>query len=468
MTKADERQQDHTLEAIAAVAHEGEKHFLYISLGIVVAILIVIGFFLIRHLNRPPALADVPIAIMLPRLDEGSARNNAARQWEGFFKAYIDNKVFDGEDQHRYHFNYLPNTGSTGEKDECEPDSIKALAKKSEFKAMWQKAKCRRSRDEIQGCDENSIKDLAAKNDAEAMLRQVKCWYYKDGEGVRVFIITMSGAVKIFRQKFIDWADTLDPDDRPILLATVVSAPDVADVDKSVFRHYIRSRDESDTLATYIESLNPNPSRIGIIHVDDEYGVSAKDLLKARLERNATVDAYIVPFGQPEPGVRDDFGEFVTDNNDLAVVIGYGSMIEITLDRLKALSGFHGPILLVSTFTEEGWRPEQKPEDVCFWDRIHYVGPITDAEETDSERRGVVFQFSYLTLDRALKCRDERGVDNFWACFTNDQILEGAGKKWNPHVEFTRHGDAHVSLGIFKLIDDQSTASACQAGEQPG
>ena len=467
MTETRDTERGFTLDAIEAVARQGEKRFLLISLGIFVAVVAVLGYFLVKHLNRLPELADVPVAIMLPRLDAGSAQANAARQWEGFFLAYIKNDVIDAKDQHRYHFNYLPNNESTGEVDACDAGELKTLAKESEVKAAWQRFKCWRSRDEVSGCDADSIGKLAEKNDAEAMLRQVRCWYHKDD--IRVFIITMSGAVKVFRQKFIDWANTLDADDRPVLLATVVSAPEVADFGQGVFRHYIRSRDESDTLATYIESLAPHPSRIGIIHVSDEYGTSAKDLLKARLERNASVGAYIVPFNKPEPGVsvRDDFNKFIADGNDLAVVIGYGSMIEMTLDRLKALDTFHGPILLVSTFTEEGWRPEQKPEDECFWDRIRYVGPITDDEETDRERRGVVFQFSYLTLDRALKCKEERGVEDFWACFTKEQSLSSSGRKWNPHIEFTRHGDSHVSLGIFKLNDGQPTAVTCPAGEGP-
>jgi len=184
---------------------------------------------------------------------------------------------------------------------------------------------------------------------------------------------------------------------------------------------------------------------------------------------SASVNAHIVPFDIVQPGTTttDEFEKFMNAHNDLAVVIGYGSMIKITLDRLKTRE-FKGPILLVSTFTEEDWRPEREDKDKCFWDQIRYVGPITADPETDRRRRGVVFQFSYLTLDRALKCRDERGVENFWPCFTNDKILKNPGKKWNPQIEFTRQGDSHVSLGIFKLTDDVTPSDECPVNQDPG
>jgi hypothetical protein len=469
MADKDESHQDHTLDAIAAVAHQGEKYFLNISLGIFIAIVLVFGFLLVRQINQLPELADVPIAVFLPSKDQGSAQENARRQLEGFYLAYSDNDLIQPENQQKdqrfYQFHYPMNQGASEALDECDLEAIANLAEKSGFSATLRRIKCWNSPFKYGHCDQDYVTKLAEKNDTAAIIQKMKCWYHNDG--VRVFIITMSGAVKLVRPKFIAWADTLDPEDRPILLATVVSAPDVADSAKTVFRHYIRSRDESDTLATYIESINPAPSRIGIIHVNDQYGISAKELLKTRLERNTTVGAYIVPFGQPEPGVRDDFDKFIADNNELVVVIGYGSMIEVTLDRLKALAGFRGPILLVSTFTEENWRPEPDTASNCFWDRIHYVGPITDKEETNSEWRGVVFQFSYLTLDRALICRDQRGVEKFWSCFTDDGKLKNPALKWNPHIEFTRYGDSHVSLGIFKLIDDETISAACRAGDQP-
>jgi len=117
---------------------------------------------------------------------------------------------------------------------------------------------------------------------------------------------------------------------------------------------------------------------------------------------------------------------------------------------------------VVSTFTEERWWPEWTEDDECFVDRIRYIEPIAKKEETESKRRGVVYQFSYLTLDRALQCKDKRGVEDFWNCFRSVTEFSPSGLIWNPNIEFTEDGDSHISLRLFNLINNEDLSAACR------
>jgi hypothetical protein len=435
MAETREPQQDYTLDAIAAVAHQGEKRFRLIMLVALLVVVSVVAAVIVHQMNQLPGLAKLPVAVLLPRKDQGSAKDNAIRQWEGFDLAYTNNSFTESKDQHVYYFNYPLKEGDT---------------------------------EEIDGCDAETINSLADKNDTKAILQQMKCWY--DEDGIRVFIITMSGAVRDVRQKFTEWANTLDPRDRPVLLATVVSAPEMADRKNGVFRHYIRSLDESATFATYIESMDPAPEGVGIFFVPDAYGRSAMHLLKTRLEKRKHIEvgAYSVPvFEEGEASqTRAEVEKFWQTEENVAVIIGYGSMIENTLNALRDLSLSEPvepfPILVVSTFTEDRWRPKWKYPEECIWEDVRYVGPITHDDETEVARQGVVFQLSYLTLDRAIHCKDKRGVEDFWGCFTDAQNLSTTGKLWNPQIEFTEDGDSHIPLRLFTLVPEKNLSPDCQ------
>lgn len=434
MVEPRETQLDYTLDAIAAVAHQGEKRFRLIMLTALLVLAAILATFAWYQLRQLPALARLPVAVMLPKKDEGAAQDNAQRQWQGFDLAYSNNSVSESRDRHVYHFNYPLKDGDA---------------------------------EDIDGCEAEDIDSLADKNDAKAMLQQIKCWYQNDG--IRVFIITMSGAVRDIRPKFTEWADTLDPRDRPVLLATVVSAPGMADRKNGVFRHYIRSQDESATFATYIESRDPAPKGVGIFFVPDAYGRSAMHLLKTRLEKQKHVEVGVYSIPVFEAGeateTRAEVEKFWRSTEEVAVIIGYGSMIENTLNAMKDLSLSEPaepfPILVVSTFTEDRWRPRWAYPDECIWEDVRYVGPITHDDETETARRGVVFQFSYLTLDRAIRCKNERGVEDFWACFADDANLSDTGELWNPQIEFTEDGDSHIPLRLFNLIGDKDLSDDC-------
>lgn len=458
MTENKKANQAYTLNAIEAVTRQGMRRYRLILQGIL--IVIVIGLLIIWYL--PAEKAKWPVAILLPDMEkEGAVQENAKRQWAGFELAFNDNDVAEDKHRHFFQFSYPLKTkprkvddNSTPE-DESKPkddDSLEDNDKSKDDDKSENIDYCKASNDSVWEDSRKAIND------------KIKCWY---DEGIRTFIITMSGATLKIKRDFSEWADTLPSNDRPVLLATVASAPELADRKSGVFRHYIRSKDESDMIATYIESINPSPSSIGIFYVIDAYGRDAKNLLKNRLnlKKETWVNVYGVSLKDAlDTQINNLVKEFETNNNKVAVIIGYGPMIKYTLNSINKLSSFKGPILVVSTFTEEGWRPD-KIEDKSFHNRIRFVGPSIDIDEDNAAWRGVVFQFSYLTLDRALKCKGERGVENFWSCFTNAE-LSSTGKHWAPHIEFTELGDSHISLRLLEMSDGNRSFPQCPEPEE--
>jgi hypothetical protein len=322
--------------------------------------------------------------VLLPKPGDGSVGKNAERQWQGFSKAFEDNTV-DKNDWKTHRFAY-PTKGK-------------------------------------------ELEDIETK---------IEEWYE---DGVRIFIITMSGAVISVKEKFKSFAAKQDEGDRPILVATVASAPKLVSPDDGVFRHYVRSRDEADVLATFIETLE-NPF-LGVFFVDDDYGDGAVETLDERLD---DFFARGIRLQSQEEDIEKSVVEFLSQANNahprsesVAVIVGYGPMINSIIMELQR-NAFEGQILAVSTFTEAAWRPASL--DQSLKERIHTVGTWPVAKTLHD--RGVVYQFSYLTLDRALNCRDHRGVEALWQCFRDAE----PNKTWAT-VEFTDEGDSHVSLRLL-------------------
>ncbi len=146
--------------------------------------------------------------------------------------------------------------------------------------------------------------------------------------------------------------------------------------------------------------------------------------------------------------------------NAVVIVVGYGPMIKHTLlefrdSKVAGEEKFKGKILIVSTFTEEKWRPEDLTgnSDVArlnrpFARRIYTVGPVHDG--STNKNPGVVYQFSYHTLNRALQCGDKRGVDAFWNCWSNPKSpIQGYLEVPGVDIEFTEDGDSHISLRLL-------------------
>lgn len=439
-------QQKKELDAIDAIVQEGARRHRARSLkAILFAVaLAVVGIPAIYYLFYLPDLHKVPVAVLLPCTDEAcpdemgrnKVADNAARQLEGFSQAFTDASIKEGN-QHIHHFAYP-----------VERPAFTAHSCKSPSERPY-------SRD---------LADIHC---------QMEDWY---NEGIRIFIITMSGAVKEVKEGFIRWSETLPENDRPVLIATVASAPTtnnkpLANRAKGVLRHYIRSQDESSVFSSFIEAKQPNQVRV--FYFDDTYGKEAERDIRNRLERLKqgliTRDSSLVKPGSERQKVLEWMERSDFDPDAVVVVIGYGSMIKNTLKALRTETvktdlgerRFNGTVLVASTYTECKWRLDSEvgASEKCldkrsgqmdeFHKRIYTVGP--GGRVDDEQQRGVVYQFSYLTLDRALKCADARGVDMFWECWsdTRETKPSARGADWQATVEFTASGDSHVSLQLL-------------------
>ena len=445
---------DAAIERGARIERDRRRKAITILVGSVALLTAVLGAYQwISSTQELPVLADMPVAILLPKIDsqdigehdfdkqeeprecacedecppsEGIqlvANDNACRQKEGFDAAFHRRNI-DRDSRYYYYFEYA-----------------------------------------------NLIDPDTASEEADYALQAIKTLYER---GVRVFIVTMSGALKWIKPKFEKWAtenDEVDPRDRPILIATVASAPDIANQAGGVLRHYIRSKDEVDVLSIYMESIEPAPEAVGIFRVNDDYGKRARELLHDRLRRGLGSDKFKFFKFSPDPekkDVEDDVGTFIRDLSGkmkVAVIVGYGKMMSSTLEALRTTEidddgvarRFEGPILVVSTFTEKQWRPESLDRDHSLYDRefakrIHAVGPASNDAEPDE--KGVVYQFSNMTLGRALTCTDDlKSADrdragSFWDCWTSEDTTSKLKEKWAV-VEFTADGDSHVTLRLL-------------------
>lgn len=357
-------------------------------------------------------LAPVPVAVLLPNWEEGAVVDNAILQNTGFTEAFVEHGVIEAQ-QRRHPFTYP-------------------------FK----------------------------KNDAthKKITEKISTWY---DEGVRIFVITMSGATDKIKDDFFDFA--FDEDryhDKPVLVATVASAEGIADRQKRVFRHYIRSEEESNMFASYVEALHL--TRVYVFYVKDDYGIKATNNLRNRLQygqQNFREFEVEVKFDdEAKSRVRDrvlnDIDKAGSGDNAAVIIIGYGPMVKFTAETIRDETGFEGKVLVVSTFTEDTWRPTDfssqnpvSPRIQPFDDRIFTVGPVHI--EGTSKSPGVVYQFSYLTLDRALTCGKKlveeqqlRNDESFWNCWSDPETAK-LGSVVGVEVEFTDNGDSHVPLRLL-------------------
>jgi len=339
-------------------------------------------------------------------------------------------------------------------------DSIKAGAVVANAKRLWQGFSDAFDARQVKRVDQHHYYFAYPFKDdtTDKIMAQFEKWY--ETVGVRTFVITISGAVVRIKDPFATWARTKPENDRPVMVATVASAPDIADRANGIFRYFIRSREESSVLANYVKSLNP--TEVGVFFVDDAYGNQAKNILEELLQKDGIhIQLFLISLSEEENSIQTNVPKFIkslnSGANTVAVIIGYGSMMKSMVENLEHPAkgeGFRGEILSASTFTEESWRPSL--DGVT--DRIRTVGP--GELEINPSKRGVVYQFSYLTLIRALNCRNERGREAFWKCWSaTSEVVAGqdranaVGANW-AKVEFTTDGDSVVtSLRLLKVAE---------------
>ena len=329
-------------------------------------------------------------------------------------------------------------------------DSIKAGAIVANAKRLWQGFSDAFNARQVKPVDQHHYYFAYPFKDdtTDKIMAQFETWY--ETVGVRTFVITISGAVVRIKEKFATWARTKPANDQPVMVATVASAPNIADRENGIYRYYIRSTEESTVLANYIKSLNT--TEVGVFFVDDEYGRRAKDILLSLLGDGTVIRPFLIGISDEEASIRTSvpafIGRLTSGANAVAVIIGYGSMMKAMVENLEQPAtgaAFRGKILSASTFTEESWRPSL--DGVI--DRIRTVGP--GALDLNRSKRGVVYQFSYLTLMRALNCRNARGREALWECWSGPSEVE---TDW-ARVEFTTDGDSVVtSLRLLKVAEN--------------
>ncbi|GAB3274257.1 hypothetical protein [Parahaliea aestuarii] len=436
MRKEVEQQEASAADAIQAVSDAGLKRLglhdriaatLRIPRWLLFALEAVLLLSLCIYLwlaSRPLPIADSPVAVLLPSEDAFSVRGNMERQREGFLKAWEENRV---EPRLRYYQFPLQN----GRKDQVTPLPP----------------------------DPASAPPL---EDLNQLMLQLQAWY---DEGVRVFIVTMSGSALSLRDRFKQWAGDMPDDEKPILIATVASAPDIADSKHGIFRHYIRSEDESWIFSRYIDQrAGDRDFEVILIQIEDAYGDHARrTLLNNGLALKSTV---VIPTRLERsdyPGqIRLDFTPD-SDSYKFVVVVGYGDMIETTLEVLRQMEESHDAqhgarlieeVLVVSTFTEPLWQPTRSLFNRSLYKRVRTLGPVMG----DRGRRGigVVYQFSLLTLDKAIFCarrqgNEWRGLQKFSACWErSDSFSSSTARDLGPIIELLANGDTHIPLQVLE------------------
>lgn len=233
--------------------------------------------------------------------------------------------------------------------------------------------------------------------------------------GATYFVMTMSSKVCDLRERFMKWHDecVYNGKKEPILIATVVSAPEIADAYRGILRWYIRSEEESDVLAKYMR-WKLNVLHAGIFYItqtpglsDDNYGYRGMQVFRTRFNSlgGQSVDMYSTTAGTAKQNVTLFLSKiktnWVKDMNSVGVfVIGYGEMVRDVLNELIS-QGFAGPIVCTSTLTEPEWQPQKTNAD----SHIFTVLPrlLEPQDELQKNDRNVVFFFAKETLFHVLK-----------------------------------------------------------------
>jgi hypothetical protein len=286
---------------------------------------------------------------------------------------------------------------------------------------------------------------------AETLLGSMKRLYTEQGS--TFFVMTMSTKVEAVRKGFIAWHRecVCEGKPAPVLIATVASAPDLADISGGVVRWYVRSEEESSLLAEYVHW------KLGVSHAvvfyitrnagqaDDSYGQRGMEVFRNRFLAlgGATAEAHSVTAATAKSEVEHFLTTFKTNAPDAtrevaAFVVGYGEMVKATVHEL-ILQGFQGPIVCASTLTEPDWQPADCSAD----HRMFTVLPRLKGVDgrLDSADRNVVFFFAKLSLRRVLE----------WTAEDPDprKFLERwpRGAKESPlDEEYLANGDIIVNL----------------------
>jgi len=245
---------------------------------------------------------------------------------------------------------------------------------------------------------------------AEATFGAMKDLY--ENKGTTYFVMTMSGKVGGVQKYFEDWHSACIREGKrePILIATVASAPNLANASSGILRWYVRSEEESSLLAEYLR-WKEGITKAAVFYIcrtagqsDDRYGLRGAELFQRRFM--SLGGSHPEAFNVTAETARSTVKSFLAANNERQAstpmgvfVVGYGDMVRETINELVT-QGFNGPIVCTSTLTEAEWQPHDGTAD----NRIFTVMPrrIDAHDRLRGDDRNVVFLFSKTTLARVL------------------------------------------------------------------
>jgi hypothetical protein len=195
-----------------------------------------------------------------------------------------------------------------------------------------------------------------------------------------------------------------------VLIATVTSAPDVADAELGLVRWYVRSKEESTMLAEYLrwKEQIEEADIFFVTHTpgqqDSPYGVWGMRTFKHRFESlgGKVRHTYGVTATTADAWVGR-WADTVTRNGKekaAVFVVGYGNMLRNTVTAIVSHE-LDIRIACTSTLTGTDWQPEKGPHDA----RIVTVMPRlkNPTNWLDGDDRNVVFLFAKETLRRVLQ-----------------------------------------------------------------
>lgn len=262
-------------------------------------------------------------------------------------------------------------------------------------------------------------------------------------KGTKYFVITMS---KHATQIYKDWDkmfSSVPINDRPIVISTIASSPDVKTIKDHYYRFYIRSNEEGAVLAKKANDSNIN--KVSFIAVDDAYGEGAVKSFKNVWTRRFEEGIY-VSNGDDKASIKKRINEIKErfNDQDAIFVAHYGNGIDNIITSLDEL-GINKAIIATSTITISTWK---KPiNDILAKNRLitcipkvnkdkYTIGEFirVGRESSDTYKGDVVVDFIYYTFDRLIttiidmKKDHKSSFNDIWVSANNkipDDILYG-------------------------------------------
>jgi hypothetical protein len=251
----------------------------------------------------------------------------------------------------------------------------------------------------------------------------------------------------------------------PVVVATVTSAPGIADARNGIFRWYVRSEEESRLLARYL-LWEKKVDHVGVFFIehsdgeqDSPYGWAAMQTFIAQFERSGRqVTGYAATAATAAKKVELWISKLNSsqDANPRAgaFVVGYGNMLKNTVAAILD-SGVEVHVACTSTLTGRDCQPLDRTHD----NRIVTVVPRfkDPAYRQDGENRDIVSFFATLTLHRVLRITAEGGALPFGERWLNGECAA----LWRNNVELDQehlaNGDVLVNLTIAEASEWRAT-----------